>query len=135
MGQRIASQMLSSDTGDKYSVCNTCTLQLVHIAYSRAPWFRLIREPLHLGMKIMGWWHKVDPRKYKVYTDGCYCCIRFTKTGLKERSALFRWLNDRINPLIDRILETAVSEEEIAIANRYAYHATQCPEEGIKLND
>ena len=33
-------------------VCNTCTRRLVAIAYRRAPWFRLLREPLRWGMRL-----------------------------------------------------------------------------------
>lgn len=122
---------MNDDTQGEYGVCNTCTIKLVYTAYSRAPWFRLVREPLRYGMVVMGWWHRIDPGQYRAYTGSCRGCIRFTKTGLKERSALFRWLNGRINPLFDRILGSIVTEEEVAAAKRYAREATQCPPQRV----
>ncbi|MBI2303148.1 MAG: nitroreductase [Chloroflexi bacterium] len=100
--------------------CNTCTIQLVRIAYLRAPWFRVLRGPLKWGMMALGWLYRVDPRAYAVPIEGCVGCLRFTKTELRERSAMFRWLNARINPLFDRILESIVTPDEVAEAKRYA---------------
>lgn len=111
----------------RHGRCNTCTVQLVRIAYQRAPWFRLVREPLKWGMISMGWLCRVDPRVYLVPTEGCIGCLRFVKTELKERSPLFRWLNTRINPVFDRIMESIVTREEVAEAKRYAADATHQP--------
>lgn len=108
-----------------YAVCGTCTLQMVELAYRRAPWFRLVREPLRLGMKLMGRWHGIDPRRYAVRTASCHGCVRFLKTALRERSATARWLNARLNPVFDRILESIVTSDEVAAAKRYARQATQ----------
>ncbi len=110
--------------GKKNAVCNTCTIRLVRIAYKRAPWFRLVREPLRLGMCGMAWLHRVDPAEYNVRTPACYSCMRFYKTALKERSALFRWLNERANPRFDALLERIVSAEEVQEAKTYARQAT-----------
>jgi len=114
----------------KYGTCNTCTSQLVQTAYSRAPWFRLVREPLVLGMKVLGRYHGINAKEYRVYTESCHGCIRFTKAELKKRSILFRSLNRVINPIFDRILESIVGKDEVAAARQYAYQATQCPEKG-----
>lgn len=114
-----------TDLAEKQGVCGTCTIQLVRLAYRRAPWFCLVREPLRLGMVLMGKWHRIDPRQYRVYTQGCYGCVRFTKTALKEESASFRWLNERANPVFDRILETIVTKEEVSEAKRFAHQSTQ----------
>jgi len=111
----------------KRGVCSTCTIQLVRLAYRRAPWFRIVREPLRLGMVLMGKWHRIDPDEYEVYTAGCRGCIRFTKIALKEESASFRWLNDRANPVFDRILESIVTKEEVSEAKRYAVKSTLQP--------
>ncbi|MBI2856914.1 MAG: nitroreductase [Chloroflexi bacterium] len=108
-------------------ICNTCTIQLVATAYRRAPWFRLVREPLKWGMLAMGRLYRVDPRAYSVPTPGCAGCLRFTKTGLRERSGLFRWLNARLNPLFDRVLESIVTQQEVAEAKRYAVRSTHRP--------
>ena len=116
-------KVISQDV-QAYGVCNTCTIMLVRLAYERAWWFRLIREPLRLGMILLGWLHRINPKDYQVRTLDCHGCIRFTKTALNEKSDLFGWLNDRINPVFNRILETLVTQEEIQEAKRYARQAT-----------
>ncbi len=108
----------------KNALCNTCTLKLVAIAYRRAPWFRLVREPLRVAMRCLAWLHRVNPAEYEVRTPDCFGCVRFYKAALKEKSGLFRWLHDLINPLFDTILERIVTEEEIKTAKAYARAAT-----------
>ncbi len=51
--------------------------------------------------------------------------MRFRKTALKEESATFRWLNDRINPRFDRIIESIVTKEELEVARKHARESTQ----------
>jgi hypothetical protein len=116
--------MIQRDVEQKDAVCNTCTVKLVALAYRRAPTFRLLREPLRLAMIVLSWLYHVDPAEYAVRTPACYRCLRFRKTALKERSALFRWLNDRINPVFDRALERIITEEEVGQAKRYARAAS-----------
>jgi hypothetical protein len=108
----------------KNAVCNACTLRLINLAYRRKPVFRLFREPLKWGMRVFSWIYRVNPDEYAVRTPSCYGCIRFYKVALKEKSPLFRWLNDRINPLFDRELEKIVREEELARAQEFARRAT-----------
>jgi len=120
------------------AVCNTCTLKLAAIAYRRAPWFRLFREPLKLGMRFLSWIYRVNPAGYEVRTPDCFGCIRFYKTALKEKSVLFRRLNDLCNPLFDALLERIVTEEEIKEAKSYARAATAgeiMPEEAARWMD
>ena len=112
---------------NKFAVCNTCTIKLIEICYDRVWWFRPIREPLRLGMVIMGKLYGIDPRNYHVQTEACFGCVRFTKTALKDKSYLFRLLSGIINPVFDRIMETIVSKEEIMEAKKYAKEATQIP--------
>lgn len=76
-------------------------------------------------MRILAWLHRIDPRDYPVRTAECYGCNRFLKTVLKERSPVFSWLNNRINPLFDRLVEKIVLAEEIKEAKDYARQATQ----------
>lgn len=109
----------------KNAVCNTCTLQLVRLAYGRRWTFRLVREPLRMGMLFLGWYHRIDPREYVVRTESCRGCMRFRKTALKEKSATFRWLNDRVNPQFDRIMESIVTEGELEAAKRHARESTE----------
>ena len=116
---------MTTKRGDKKNaICNTCTLKLASIAYRRAPWFRLFREPLRFGMRFLSWIHRVDPSEYEVRTPHCSGCIRFYKLTLKEESTVFRWMNDRVNPLFDALLERIVTEEEIGQAKAYARAAS-----------
>ncbi len=111
-------------TQKKSAVCNTCTLKLVHIAYQRRPLFRLLREPLKLGMRFLACLYRVHPGDYEVRTPSCYGCIRYYKAALKEKSVFFRWLSDRVNPIFDHELEKIVREEELIEAKNYAKKAT-----------
>jgi hypothetical protein len=108
----------------KIAVCRTCTARLVTIAYKKKPSFRLLREPLRIGMSFFAWVYRVDPDEYEVRNPGCKGCIRFYKTALKESSPLFRRLNDLINPFFDRHLEKIVTAEEVLKAKDYAFQAT-----------
>ena len=109
----------------KNAVCTTCTVMLVKKAYERAPWLRLIREPLRFGMTAMARLYRIDVREYLVRSEECRGCPRFLKAALKERSALFRFLNEKINPLFDRILESRLTAEEIAESKRHAKNRTE----------
>ena len=109
----------------KYAVCNHCTYKLVAIAYQRAPWFRLFREPLLLGMRLLSWIHHVDAREYYVRTLGCYRCIRFYKTALFGKSATFGWLHNRINPVFNKLIASIVNDEERKQAKVYADAASE----------
>ena len=109
----------------KNAVCGNCTLKLVMIAYQRAPWFRLIREPLKLAMRLLSRIHHVDATEYMVRTPACYDCIRFYKVALKERSAIFRLLHSAINPTFDFVIEKIVTAEERQKSKRYAQQASQ----------
>jgi len=113
------------NTVRKNAVCGNCTLKLVNIAYRRAPWFRLVREPLKMGMRLLSRLHRVDVSLYDVRTPACYNCIRFYKLTLKEKSALFRFLHRGFNPVFDRILEKIVTEEEQQQAKQYADAASR----------
>jgi hypothetical protein len=108
----------------KDGVCNTCTLKLVSIAYKRQPLFRLLREPLKLGMRLLAWVYQVDPNEFTVRTPACYDCVRFYKLALKEKSGLFRWLNDRVNPIFDAWLDQIVTDDEMRQAKTYARSAS-----------
>jgi len=130
--ERIEDEILVSSSDAradvKRNVCNSCTLRVVYTAYSRAPWLRLIREPLRWVMLAMGRWHGIDAREPEPPTAYCFGCLRWTKTGLVERSAAFRWLNGRVDPPFVRLLWSVVTEEERAEARRFAAQATQTEE-------
>ncbi len=64
--------MTAQTNKQKDAVCNTCTLKLVSIAYRRAPLFRLMREPLKTGMRVLAWVYRMNPNEYVVRTRNCY---------------------------------------------------------------
>ncbi len=115
---------MDSQIGRKTVVCNTCTLKLIAVAYRRVPLFRLMREPLKWGMRALSWIYRVNPDVYAVRTPKCYGCIRFYKSALKEKSALFRALNNIVNPFFDAVLERIITPEELKQAKTYAWAAT-----------
>jgi hypothetical protein len=113
-------------TAPKPASCGTCTLQLVTIAYRRAPWFRLLREPLIAGMRYFALIHRVDVSGYKFPVSACNGCIRFYKAELLRRSATFRWLHKGLNPFVDYFLEgKIVTEKELSDSKAYARAATK----------
>ena len=96
--------------------CGSCTLHLVQLCYERSTSFRVFRESLLAGMRLLSWWHHVDPNAYEVRTEACRGCIRFRKNVLKQVSPIFRRLNDLANPGFNRWRDSLVSAEEIARA-------------------
>lgn len=112
---------MSAINGEKKeAICNTCTRRLVTIAYQRSSWFRLLREPLKFVMRFWAKLYHINTTDYEVRSPGCYDCMRFYKTALKNNSTLFRLLNRMVNPLFDVILERIVSKEEIDEAKTHA---------------
>ena len=122
-------QKNKAGTDTAYAACNTCTIQLVKLCCERAWWFYYLRLPLVAGMRLLAVWHRIDSRDYTVRSEACYGCMRFMKTALKEKSAAFRFLNDRINPIFDTIVERIVTEEELLEAKQYAREATRPSED------
>jgi len=107
----------------KNLVCKICTIKLVESAYARARWFRLVREPLRWGMLLLGRLYEADLEVYDVRSPSCRACPRLTKLELKEKSALFRLLNNLVNPWFDRLLERLITERELQEAKDAAERA------------
>ncbi|MDD2805835.1 MAG: hypothetical protein PHV33_09790 [Elusimicrobiales bacterium] len=107
----------------KNLVCKICTIKLVEAAYARAWWFRLVREPLRWGMLLLGRLYEADLEVYDVHSASCRACPRLTKLELKEKSALFRLLNNLVNPWFDRLLERLITERELQEAKDAAERA------------
>lgn len=107
--------------------CGTCTLRLVSLAYARAPWFRLLREPLRAGMVALSRAHGIDVSAVPVRVEACRGCIRLHKSLLKERSPLFRALNRLANPVFDALLLRIVGPAAVREAKEHARAATSEP--------
>lgn len=109
----------------KKVVCKVCTVRLVEAAYGRARWFCLVREPLRLGMLLLGKLYGVRPEAYEILSEDCRNCPRLVKLELKERSALFRLLNALVNPAFDRLMERLLTEQERRAAKDFAEKAVR----------
>lgn len=100
--------------------CASCTLGLVQLAYGRGFRFRAFREPLVFGMRVLARWHRIEVRSLPVRHCRCQGCLRFLKNELKLKSPLFRALNDKVNPLFNRLRDALVTSDEKAEAKRFA---------------
>ncbi len=105
--------------------CNTCTIQLVEIAYKKAPWFRVIREPLVRSLKFYAIIKGYNLKDIQPPSIECDNCPRFIKNALKDNSPFFNSVHNILNPLFDRIIMKIVNEDEIIEAKQRAIKLTQ----------
>jgi hypothetical protein len=101
-------------------VCKNCVLFLIRRCYGRHWWFRLVREPLVWGMRILAWWNGIDARRHAVNNPECHGCVRFMKAELEEKSPAFRFLNERIGPWFRTMRDSMLTQAELDEAKRYA---------------
>ncbi|KAA0888976.1 nitroreductase [Oryzomonas rubra] len=101
-------------------VCKNCALLLVRRCYGRHWWFRLVREPLVWGMRLLSLRHGIDARRHVVSNPECHGCVRFMKAELEEKSPLFRFLNDRIGPRFGAMRNAMLTRAELDEAKRRA---------------
>ena len=100
--------------------CKTCTRRLIEIAYKKSFWFKFFREPLKYLMRLWVWICRYDLKSYEILNENCLNCNRFYKNSLKDKSKLFIFVNDLINPLFDKWLERIVFKDEIIKAKEHA---------------
>ncbi|MBJ6724350.1 nitroreductase [Geomonas sp. Red875] len=93
---------------------------LARIVYRRHWWFPLLREPLVAGMRLLAWWHRIDPYAYPVRNSECFGCLRFIKSELEVKSPLFRFLNGMIGDWFSALRNSRLTPEELAEAKRFA---------------
>ena len=101
-------------------VCNNCVLFLIRRCYGKHWWFRLVREPLVWGMRIMACCNGIDARSHAVSSPECHGCVRFMKAELEEKSPAFRFLNERIGPWFRTMRDSMLTQAELDEAKRYA---------------
>jgi hypothetical protein len=100
--------------------CQNCTLMLMKRCYGQHWWFRFIREPLLLGMRILALWHHIDATRYVVRNPTCHGCIRFIKAELEDKSPLFCWLNRWIAPQFKMLSGSMLTEVDRQAAKQQA---------------
>ena len=103
--------------------CKICTIRLERLCYQRAWWFRIFREILASGIRIFAMAYLIRPKDYLARSPMCFKCIRFRKNALKERSALFNWLNSYLNPMFKRVRDSLLTVEELDNAGALARRA------------
>jgi hypothetical protein len=101
-------------------VCKNCVLFLVKLCYGKHWWFRLLREPLVWGMRILAWVNGIDAGRHAVTNPECHGCVRFMKAELEEKSPVFRILNEQIGPWFRTLRDSMLTQAELDEAKRYA---------------
>jgi len=81
--------------------------------------------PRDLGQRDPHFRHGLShpPKDYLARSPMCFKCIRFRKNALKERSALFNWLNSYLNPMFNRVRDSLLTVEELDNAGALARRA------------
>jgi len=105
-------------------VCKNCALLLIRRCYARHWWFRLIREPLVWGMRILAWRSGIDARTHVVRNPECHGCVRFMKAELEEKSPTFIFLNRYVGPRFKALRDSMLAREDFDEAKRRAREMT-----------
>jgi hypothetical protein len=74
-------------------------------------------------MRMLAWWNGIDARKHRVARAECRGCVRFMKTELEEKSAMFRFFDKRIGSHFKTLRDSMLRPEEIQEAKRIAAEA------------
>jgi len=100
--------------------CSSCTLYLVKLCYGRSLWFPFFREPLVIGMKLLGRFHGIKYLAIEGPNKECKGCLRYLKNSLKEHSPLFVFLNGLVNPVFNSLRDSFLDKEDKSIARDFA---------------
>lgn len=100
--------------------CTICTIHLERLCYERAWWFRAFREILASGIRGFALVYGIRADQHTLRSPMCRKCLRFRKNLLKERSALFNFLDGFLNPLFNRARDSLLTEAEKAQARKLA---------------
>src|SRR5208282_1525596 len=110
-------------------VCKNCALLLIRRCYGRHWWFRVIREPLVWGMRILAWRNGIYARSHGVRNPECRGCVRFMKAELEEKSDIFIVLNKHIGPRFKLLRDSTLSREDFDEAKHRARERMEQKEE------
>ncbi len=100
--------------------CTNCALLLIRRCYAKHWCFRLVREPMVWGMRILARWHGIDARSHAVRNQECHGCVRFMKAELEEKSSAFCFLNKFIGPWFRTFRDSMLTQAELDEAKRHA---------------
>jgi len=100
-------------------VCKNCANRLARWCYEKHPWFRMVREPFVLGLRMMAVFYRIKARPH-VKNKECGECIRYMKNELQRKSMLFRFLNRTIGKWISKLRDHMLTEDEVKMAKQYA---------------
>lgn len=103
--------------------CKICTIRLEQLCYRRAWWFRAFREVLATGIRLFALAYAIPADRHPPRSSQCHRCLRFRKNALKERSALFNWLDGYLNPFFNRVRDSLLTEDEKESARELARRA------------
>ncbi len=103
--------------------CKICTIRLETLCYQRAWWFRVFREKLASGIRVFAIVYLIRPKDCLARSPMCFKCIRFRKNALKERTALFNWLDSYLNSMFNRVRDSLLTAEELENARALARRA------------
>jgi len=100
--------------------CKNCVMLVIRAGYGRCWWFPILREPLILGMRVLGAVHGIDAYAHEVRNPECRGCVRFLKAELEEKSPLFGFLNKLIGKRFNRLRDSLATAEELDRAKQVA---------------
>jgi hypothetical protein len=103
--------------------CRICTIRLEQLCYRRAWWFRAFREVLATGIRLFAFVYAIRAEDHPARSPMCYRCLRFRKNAIKERSALFNWLDAYLNPFFNRVRDSLLTGQEKEHARQLALRA------------
>ncbi|MCX5791934.1 MAG: nitroreductase [Elusimicrobia bacterium] len=95
-------------------------MYLARLCYGRSLWFPFFREPLVLGMKLLGRLHGINYLATEGPNKECKGCLRHLKNRLKEKSPAFVFLNNLVNPVFNRLRDSLLDQEEKHMAKTFA---------------
>lgn len=93
---------------------------MIRRCYQAHWWFRLVREPLAAGMRLLAAVNGIRPTDYAAGNPECHGCLRFIKAELEIRSATFRFLNGRIGFKFRKLRDSMLEEKDFVAAKKKA---------------
>jgi hypothetical protein len=92
----------STLNGGSTRQCKVCVREKAETAASISLPFGIMYKSFEVVLRFLIKVHGIKPAKHY---GPCIGCIRNGKTALKKASRSFRWLNDRLDPYFDRMVD------------------------------